>query len=128
MAYGLKLAALGCATLLSHAAAGADINDPTQPPPGYSAQALTGTALPAPEAAALSVSSLFLMGDKPYAIVDGQFVRQGDPLASGKVAKIDAHGVWIAVAGESKGRSSLRLLKLLPQVARTPRKVGMEKK
>jgi hypothetical protein len=128
MANGLKLAALCCATLLSNNAAGADINDPTQPPPGYSAHDLSGTALPEPKAAALIVTSLYLMGNKPYAMVDGQLVRPGDPLASGKVAKIDAHGVWIAVAGQSKGRSNLQLLKLLPQVAKTPRKVGMEKK
>ena len=120
--------AMFCALCLTHGAANAQINDPTQPPPGFAAPAPTGQLQSAPAEAPLQVSSLFLMGAKPWAIIDGQIVRPGDPIAGGKVAKIDANGVWVAVAGQDKTRTSLRLLKLLPEVVKTPPKVGMEKK
>jgi hypothetical protein len=123
-----RFCAIFCALCLMHGAANAQINDPTQPPPGYATPAPAGQALSAPAEAPLQVSSLFLMGAKSWAIIDDQIVRRGDPIAGGKVAKIDANGVWIAVAGQGKARTSLRLLKLLPEVVKTPPKVGMEKK
>jgi hypothetical protein len=55
-------------------------------------------------------------------------VRQGDPLANGKVVKIDANGVWITITGTDKRGNSMRLLKLLPDVVKTPPSLGMEKK
>jgi len=116
--------------LVLHGAAHADITDPTQPPPGFSEQ--PGAAAPAQQEAALVVSSLFLMGAKPYAVVDDQIVRPGDPLAGGKVAKIDANGVWVSVPGGGKAKPSMRQLKWLPAVVKTPAKAPpsarMEKK
>jgi len=110
-------AAMFC-TLALHGAAYADITDPTQPPPGFSEQ--PGAAAPAQQEAALVVSSLFLMGAKPYAVVDGQIVRPGDPLAGGKVGRIDANGVWITAPAGGKTRTGMRLLKWLPEVVKTP--------
>ncbi len=92
----------------------AEMSDPTRPQPGYSEQELASRGESAPKAPALAVSSLFLMGDKPYALVDGQIVRPGDPLADGKVARIDAAGVWLRMPGTSR----LRLLKWLPEVVK----------
>jgi hypothetical protein len=116
--------------MLMSSAANADSLDPTRPPPGFSEQ--PGTAAPAQQEAALAVSSLFLMGAKPYAVVDGQIVRLGDPLAGGRVAKIDAAGVWIALPGGGKTKTSMRQLKWLPEVVKTPAKAPpsarMEKK
>jgi hypothetical protein len=106
--------ALGVALLLSGAVA-AETSDPTRPPPGYSQSAAPPGAAATPQAAPLRVSSLFLLGDKPYALVDGQIVRTGDPLAEGKVAGIDARGVWIVLPDRSK-----RLLKWVPEVVKTP--------
>lgn len=98
----------------------ADITDPTRPPPGYAELELAGAAAPAQQEAALVVSSLFLMGAKPYAVVDGLLVRPGDPLAGGKVGRIDAHGVWISDPAGGKTRTGMRLLKWLPEVVKTP--------
>jgi len=106
--------------LVLHGAAHADISDPTRPPPGYAEQELSGAAAPAQQEAALVVSSLFLMGAKPYAVVDGQIVRPGDPLAGGRVGRIDANGVWITVPAGGKTRTGMRLLKWLPEVVKTP--------
>jgi hypothetical protein len=109
-------------------AAVADAADPTRPPPGFTEQ--PGAAAQIPQEAPLLVSSLFLMGAKPYAIVDGQIVRPGDPLAGGRVGRIDASGVWIAFPGGGKNRE--RLLKWLPGISKTPAKevaaTRMEKK
>jgi hypothetical protein len=109
--------------------AAADSADPTRPPPGFSEQ--PGTTAPAQQEAPLAVSSLFLMGAKPYAVVDGQIVRPGDPLAGGRVGKIDAAGVWIALPG-GKNKTRMRQLKWLPEVVKTPAKAPpsarMEKK
>ena len=123
MAHRLMFAT--CAMLAAAGVAQADIGDPTQPPPGFSEQAASPESAPA--SAALVVTSLFLMGDKPYAVVDGQIVRAGDPLAEGKVARIDAGGVWIRLA-DGKHPTGLRQLKLLPEVVKTPSKARMEKK
>lgn len=95
----------------------ADLADPTRPPSGFSEQATT-----APPAPPLRVQSLFLMGAKPYAIVDGRVVRTGDRLEAGRVGKIDATGVWLRTPAGNKQ------LKLLPDVAKTPAGKGkMEK-
>ena len=116
----------GVLALTLSSAAHADITDPTRPPPGYAELELSGAAAPAQPEAALVVSSLFLMGAKPYAVVDGQIVRPGDPLAGGKVGRIDANGVWIsvpaggAVPARGKTRTGMRLLKWLPEVVKTP--------
>ncbi len=106
--------ALGMALPLNGAFA-AETNDPTRPPPGYSQRDASASAAATPQAAPLRVSSLFLLGDKPYALVDGQIVRPGDPLAEGKVAGIDARGVWIVLPDRRR-----RLLKWLPEVVKTP--------
>jgi len=93
--------ALGAALLLSPARA--ELPDPTRPPPALSVDA-GGEALQP----ALRVTSVFLMGKRPYAIVDDLTVRVGDPLADGKVRAIDERGVWLATpAGK-------RLLPLVP--------------
>ncbi len=105
------------------AAAAADSLDPTRPPDGFAEQADSPSPAAAPTAP-LVVSSLFLMGAKPYAVVDGQIVRPGDPLADGKVGKIDANGVWIVVTGADQRRGGMRLLKWLPEVVKTPVKPG----
>lgn len=115
----LIAAALFCALALPGAVA-AEITDPTRPPPGYAELELSGAAAPARQEAVPVVSSLFLMGAKPYAVVDGLIVRPGDPLAGGKVGRIDAHGVWVSVAAGGKTRSGMRLLKWLPEVVKTP--------
>jgi hypothetical protein len=100
--------------------------DPTQPPPGFkTSTAEVGPAGAAssdmpeiPKEAPLIVSSLFLMGAHPYAVVDGQIVRPGDPLISGKVSKIDAMGVWIVFPRSGKTTPAPRLLKWLPDVVK----------
>ena len=126
MADCLNAAALFFALTLI-GAAHADIADPTRPPAGYAEPELASIGANSPKEPGLNVSSLFLMGDRPYAVVDGQIVRPGDPLADGRVAGIDARGVWIARPDKSK-----RLLKWLPEVnktpARTPPRARMEKK
>jgi hypothetical protein len=110
---------LTLAVSLVTGAAAAESADPTRPPPGFSEQP---NATDAPQEAPLVVSSLFLMGAKPYAVVDGQIVRPGDPLAGGKVGKIDASGVWIAGPVSGKSRTPMRLLAWLPNVVKTPAK------
>jgi hypothetical protein len=100
--------------------------DPTQPPPGFKtstaevgpAGAASSDMLEIPKEAPLIVSSLFLMGAHPYAVVDGQIVRPGDPLISGKVSKIDAMGVWIVFPRSGKTTPAPRLLKWLPDVVK----------
>jgi hypothetical protein len=110
---------------------GAELNDPTRPPPGYSQKALAqprtqATSADPVEAVQVAapnrISSLFLMGDKPYAVVDGVIVRLGDPLAEGRVSRIDVHGVWI------KTSQGIKQLKWLPDIVKTPPTVRMEKK
>jgi hypothetical protein len=108
-----------CVTLLAPSAGHADSADPTRPPAGFAEQQ-SGVEAQLPKEAPLYVSSLFLMGDKPYAIVDGLIVRPGDPLADGKVGKIDASGVWIIAPGSGKNRTRMRQLKWLPEVVKTP--------
>jgi hypothetical protein len=120
-----RLIASMFAALLLAGAAWAESADPTRPPPGFSEQ---GNAAGAPEEAPLVVSSLFLMGAKPYAIVDGQIVRPGDPLAGGKVGRIDASGVWIVGPASGKSRASQRLLAWLPNIVKMPAKSGEVKK
>lgn len=112
---GAVILALACAL----PATGADMNDPTRPPTGFSEQP---QAKEAPREAPLLVSTVFLMGARPYAILDGQEVRVGDKLEAGRVVKIDEHGVWL------KTPLGSRQLKLLPDVKKLPaRKSTMEK-
>ncbi len=108
-----NLAARGALVLLACAlpARAADLGDPTSPPAGFSEQP---KAMDAPKEAPLWVSSVFLMGRKSFAVLDGQVVRVGDTLEAGRVAKIDEAGVWLKTA------AGLRQLKLLPQVRKTP--------
>lgn len=89
----------------------ADIGDPTRPPTGFSEQP---RAAEAPREAPLQVSSVFLMGARPYAILDGQVVRVGDKLEAGRIRKIDESGVWL------KTPTGMRQLRLLPDVKKTP--------
>lgn len=112
--------------LLAPLPAAADSTDPTRPPPGFSEQ--PGAVAQTPADAPLAVSSLFLMGAKPYAVVDGVIVRPGDPLAGGKVGRIDAQGVWISMPGVDKARGSMRLLKWLPNIVKTPAASGEARK
>jgi len=136
MADRMRLAVLLAGTALLAEIAAADSADPTRPPPGFTEQ--PGAVALAPQSAPLVVSSLFLMGANPYAVVDDQIVRPGDPLADGKVSKIDASGVWItipgggSVPGVGKTRTGVRLLKWLPDIRKTPAKsppsARMEKK
>lgn len=121
----LRMAGLVAATLGTLSAVASDLNDPTRPPPGFSEQ---GKAADVSGEAPLVVSSLFLMGAKPYAIVDGQIVRPGDPLAGGKVGRIDASGVWIVGPASGKSRASQRLLAWLPNIVKTPAQSGEVKK
>jgi hypothetical protein len=104
---GLALFLLACAPPL----VAADPSDPTRPPPGFSEQGRVGAA---PQEPPLLLSSLFLMGNKSYAVVDGQVVRVGDKLEAGRVGKIDEAGVWLQTA------TGPRQLKLLPDVSKTP--------
>ncbi|OYY95304.1 MAG: hypothetical protein B7Y41_02015 [Hydrogenophilales bacterium 28-61-23] len=121
MADRVTFALLFTSLALLAASVAADPVDPTRPPPGFSAQPGAAASASAREEAPLAVSSLFLMGARPYAVIDGQIVRPGDPLAYGKdgkvgkVGKIDAMGVWLVLPGGGK-----RLLKLLPDVVKTP--------
>ncbi|MEW6676833.1 MAG: hypothetical protein AB1421_02840 [Pseudomonadota bacterium] len=87
----------------------AGLADPTRPPPGQGSDAGGDTAPPA-----LVVSTVFLMGKRPYAIVDGMTVRVGDRLCEARVTRIDEQGVWLA---ENGGK---RLLKLLPDIDKRP--------
>lgn len=98
--------------LITHA--GADMTDPTRPPPGFN-QPATGQTTPmsTEEEAPLQVNSVFLMGTKPYAMVDGMIVHVGDKLGSGRVSRIDETGVWMKMKTGSR---------LLPLVS------GIEKK
>lgn len=114
------------AGLLLTGVAAADSADPTRPPQGFSEQ--PGASAQIPQDAPLVVSSLFLMGNKPYAVVDGQIVRPGDPLAGGRVGKIDANGVWISVPAGGRTPSGMRQLKWLPDVVKQPVRARMEKK
>ena len=97
--------------------AAADPGDPTRPPPGFNLQAESEEA---PREAPLVVNTLFLMGTRPYALVDGQVVRVGDRLEAGRVVKINEYGVWL------KTSTGSRQLKLLPEVQKTP--TGRDKK
>jgi MSHA biogenesis protein MshK len=87
----------------------AGLADPTRPPAGLGQDATSETTPPA-----LVVSTVFLMGKRPYAIVDGMTVRVGDRLGDARVTRIDEQGVWLA---ESGGK---RLLKLLPEIDKRP--------
>lgn len=100
-------------------AVAADLSDPTRPPTGFSEQP---RAAEAPQAAPLLVGSVFLMGRKPYAILDGQVVRVGDRLESGRISKIDESGVWL------KTPTGPIQLKLLPDVKKTPVGKGKQEK
>jgi hypothetical protein len=112
---GLALFLLACA----QPSFAADLSDPTRPPAGFSEQAKAGEA---PREAPLLLSSVFLMGNKPYAVLDGQVVRVGDKLAAGRVAKIDESGIWLRTP------TGPRQLRLLPDVKKTPAgKTRMEK-
>lgn len=91
--------------------AAADLGDPTRPAPGFNLQAESEEA---PREAPLVVNTLFLMGTRPYALVDGQVVRVGDRLEAGRVVKINEHGVWL------KTPTGSRQLELLPDVQKTP--------
>jgi len=88
----------------------ADMADPTRPPPGLGARP-AGDALATP---ALEVSSVFLMGRHPYALVDGMTVRPGDRLGESRVSRIDEQGVWLRTP------AGPRLLRLVPDVQKQP--------
>ncbi len=88
----------------------AGLPDPTRPPPGFGRAADPAQNQPAP----LVVSSVFLMGRKPYALVDGMTVRVGDPLGEGRVSRIDETGVWI------KSPAGTQHLKLAPAIDKRP--------
>ena len=96
----------------------ADLIDPTQPPAGYG-EAAQGRE--APREAALQVSAVYLMGARPYALVDGQVVRVGDRLAGGRVIRIGDAGVWLKTA------AGMRHLELWPGVKKTSGPHKMEK-
>lgn len=95
----------------------ADLGDPTRPPAGFNQQAGSEEA---PQAAPMVVNTLFLMGARPYALVDGQVVRVGDRLEAGRVVKINESGVWL------KTPTGSRQLELLPDVRKKP--AGQDKK
>jgi hypothetical protein len=113
IALALLLAGLVFAGFVPTAAA--ELNDPTRPPAGFVERAASGeaTALASPPAP-LELSALFLMGDSPYAVLDGQVVRVGDSLPAGRVIRIDEHGVRL------KTPAGTRQLELLPEVKKTP--------
>jgi hypothetical protein len=104
---GAPILLLACAL----PARAADLGDPTRPPAGFSEQP---KAADAPKEAPQQVSGVFLMGRKPYAVLDGQVVRVGDKLEAGKVTKIDENGIWLRTP------TGPRQLKLLPDVVKKP--------
>lgn len=99
--------------LLVAAPALADMTDPTRPPPGFSTQGSVQVAEPP-----LLVTSVFLMGERPYALVDGMTVRVGDRLGDGRVNRIEEQGVWL------KTRAGKRLLRLVPGIDKKPAHQG----
>ena len=105
--------ALLLAILLAAAPALAGMTDPTRPPPGFSAQGMNPVAEPP-----LLVTSVFLMGTRPYALVDGITVRVGDRLGDGRVNRIEEQGVWL------KTRAGKRLLRLVPGIDKKPANQG----
>jgi hypothetical protein len=122
----LSLWATLAATNQTSVAADLSMTDPTRPPPGFQHSSGSenkedmGATTTSPAEAPLAVTSLFLLRDKPYALVNGIIVRLGDPLAGGKVSQIDAHGIWITSPGEGKNSRLLRQIKLLPNIIKTP--------
>jgi hypothetical protein len=96
-------------TLVLASVAQAEITDPTRPPAGFGAPD-TAQDQPPP----LVVNSVFLMGRKPYALVDGMAVRVGDRLGEGRVSRIDEAGVWL------KTPAGTRHLKLVPGIDKRP--------
>lgn len=96
--------------------------DPTRPPSGFSEQ--PGAVSDRPAEVSLELKGVFLMGARPYALLNGQSVRVGDRLDEGVVVSaIDEQGVWL------KTPQGPRQLKLWPQVKKTPSpEAGMEKK
>lgn len=117
-ARGMRFTALTvfCAMAWAPPAVAADIADPTRPPSGFSEKAAE-----APPAPPLRVSSVFLMGKQPYAMLDGRVVRIGDRLEAGRISKIDESGIWL------KTPAGPRQLKLLPDVEKTPAGMGRKK-
>ncbi len=103
--------------LCAQPATAADIADPTRPPSGFSEQPRE-----APREVPMRVDSLFLMGNRSYAIVDGRVVKVGDRLDGGRISKIDESGIWL------KTPTGPRQLKLLPSVAKTPSGKSKENK
>lgn len=117
-ARGMRFAALTAFCVMAWAppAIAADIADPTRPPSGFGERAAE-----APPAPPLRVSSIFLMGKQPYAILDGRVVRIGDRLEAGRISKIDETGILL------KTPAGPRQLKLLPDVEKTPAGKGRKK-
>lgn len=106
-----------CVVLLTLActAAASGPEDPTRPPPGFSETAADPAAV---QEAPLNLTSLFLMGRQPYAVIDGLVVRLGDRLGNGRVTRIDETGVRL------KTPEGVRHLKLLPDVEKRTRTQG----
>ena len=109
MAKALKLLALLALVPTGLPQALAAMDDPTRPPPGFGAP--RGAQ---PQEAPLQVGGVFLMGPKPYALVNGMTVHPGDRLGGGQVERIDHRGVWLKVGGGK------RLLELVPDVVKRP--------
>lgn len=97
-------------------------SDPTRPPAGFSEQPVAAAAKPAEPVPELA--GVFLLGERPYALLNGQALHVGDRLEEGvTVRAIDEQGVWLQTP------QGPRQLKLWPQVRKTPRPAaGMEKK
>ena len=62
----------------------------------------------------MALTGVFLLGERPYAMLDGQAVRVGEDLGEGLVVtSIDEQGVWL------KTPKGVRQIRLLPQVKKT---------
>ena len=94
--------------LLAVLPAHAELPDPTRPPFTQTEAAGGNTEVP------LTVSALYLTSKRPYALIHGMNVFVGDPLGDGRVTRIDEQGVWL------KGAAGEKLLRLLPEVVKTP--------
>ncbi|MBI5331605.1 MAG: hypothetical protein HZB71_13470 [Betaproteobacteria bacterium] len=85
----------------------AELTDPTRPPSSLAAAAGESET-------PLQLTALYLVGKRPYALINGMSVHVGDPLGDGRVTRIDEQGVWL------KGPAGVRQLRLLPEVTKTP--------
>lgn len=87
--------------------------DPTRPPAGFQ-EVPSAVIEAAPVEVPLALTGVFLLAERPYAMINGQAVRVGEELGAGQVVSgIDEQGLWL------KTPKGVRQIKLLPQVKKT---------